>query len=400
MSAGLYQCPSCGSTLRVPAGASVVRCPRCKTELDIGEPDPPPSAPVAPPLPFGPPAKSVGKPTSAKPPVKPAKTPPPTKPSGPVRAELVDEAAEEAEGRARAAARRRAAARDALLEQREEEEARAEEFESLTNTCKHGRTALTILTYALRGYAGAMMLAAAAVAALLLSPEAGSAGVIVALVLGQLATLALGLGFVFAILGPVQGRFLGIAGVVTILTQLVLLGVVLSKVLTPILGYQPGRITGYADALLAFHAIGLATYVPMLAETPARLIQGYEFSVLGVVVGAVEFTRLVLACQLAQVYADTGKEPELGHKSFASVSNFFWVVMLGAMFRMAAAFGFDWAPSGDLMHTIGSVAHAFVTVGILEIGGLIVLGQTFVMEKTVDVVTAERYILKGERLVE
>ena len=79
-----------------------------------------------------------------------------------------------------------------------------------------------------------------------------------------------------------------------------------------------------AEALLAFHAIGLATYVPMLAETPARLIMGYEFSYFGLALGAVEFTRLVLVCQLTQIYADTGKEPELGHKSFASVRPKSW----------------------------------------------------------------------------
>ena len=365
MSAGLFACPSCGATLRVPAGATAVRCPQCKTVLEVDAPPPP----VAPPLPFG-----NSKPPAAAPksPAKSAKAPPPPVPlPGKLRASVVDEEAE-----------------------------REVEFEYLQDVCKNGRTAMTLLLYGMRLYAGAMMLIAAAVAAMLFVPEFGQPSLVTALVIAQVGTLLFGIGFVFAMLGPDQGRYIGIAGVVTVAAQVGMITVALVKLLAGILAYQEGRIGNYAEALLAFHAIGLATYVPMLAETPARLIMGYEFSYFGMALGAVEFTRLVLVCQLTQIYADAGKEPELGHKSFASVSNFFWVILLGAMFRLAATFGFDWAPRGEFMFTIGQVCHCIVLIGILEVGGLVALNQSSVMETTRDFVDAKRYILKGERLVE
>ena len=366
MSGGLFACPNCNATLRVPAGATAVRCPQCKTVLDV---DVPPAPPVAPPLPFGkPPPPPKSKPATAP--------PPPAKPGGKLRASLVDEVAEEAEARARAAAAKKAEAREALRDMVEAEDEREAEFEYLTDVCKKGRTALTLLLTGMRLYAGAMMLIAAAVASLLFVPELGTTSLLTGLAIAQVGTLVIGIGFVFAMLGPDQGRYIGVAGVATVATQIALLTITLVKVL------------------------GLATYIPMLAETPARLIMGYEFSYLGMAVGAVEFTRLVLVCQLTQIYADAGKEPEVGHKSFASVSNFFWVILLGAMFRLAATFGFDWAPRGELMFTIGQVCHCLVLIAILEIGGLVVLNQSFVMETTREYVEAKRYILKGERLVE
>ncbi len=393
MSAGLFACPSCGATLRVPAGATAVRCPQCKTVLDVEAPPP-----VAPPLPFGrppPPAAPKPSPKSAK-----APPPPPVQLPDKLRASVVDEEAEEVEGRARAAAARKAEAREALRGMADEDAEREAEFEYLQDVCKNGRTAMTLLLYGMRLYAGAMMLVAAAVAALLFVPELGQSSLLTALVIAQIGTLLFGVGFAFAMLGPDQGRYIGVAGVVTVAAQIGMITVALVKLLAGILAYQEGRIGNYAEALLAFHAIGLATYVPMLAETPARLIMGYEFSYFGMAVGAVEFTRLVLVCQLTQIYADAGKEPELGHKSFASVSNFFWVILLGAMFRLATTFGFDWAPRGEFMFTIGQVCHCMVLIGILEVGGLVALNQSSVMETTRDFVDAKRYILKGERLVE
>ncbi len=388
MSAGLFACPNCDATLRVPAGATAVRCPQCKTVLDIEVPPP-----VAPPLPFGrpppPPPRSTREPV-----------PPPPKAGGKLRASLVDEVAEEADARARAAATKKAEARAVLRDMADAEEEREAEFKYLMYTCKKGRTALTLLLIGLRLYAGAMMLIAVAVASLLFVPELGATSLLTGLAVAQLGTLVLGIGFVFAMLGPDQGRYIGVAGVATVAAQIALLTVTLVKVLGGILAYQEGRIGGYSEALLAFHAVGLASYIPMLAETPARLIMGYEFSYLGMAVGAVEFTRLVLVCQLTQIYADAGKEPEVGHKSFASVSNFFWVILLGAMFRLAASFGFDWAPRGELMFTIGQVSHCLVLIAILEVGGFVVLNQSFVMEATREYVDAKRYILKGERLVE
>lgn len=391
MSTGLYACPTCGATLRVPAGATAIRCPQCKTVLEVEAPPPP----AAPPLPFG-----KRKPPAAPPP-KPAKAPPPPpKPAGKLQASLVDEEAEEIESRARAAAEKKAQAREALRQMEGAEQEREAEFEYLQDVCKKGRTALSLLLYGMRLYGGAMMLIAAAVSGMLFVPDLGGTFLISGLVLAQIGTLLIGAGFVFAMMGPDQGRYVGVAGVATVATQVAMLTITLIKLLAGILSYQEGRIGSYSEALLAFHAVGLATYVPMLAETPARLIMGYEFSYLGMALGAVEFTRLVLVCQLTQIYADAGKEPELGHKSFASVSNFFWVILLGAMFRMAATFGFDWAPRGELMFTIGQVAHALVLIAVLEVGGFVVLNQASVMETTQEYVEAKRYILKGERLVE
>jgi LSD1 subclass zinc finger protein len=42
-------CPSCGAMLRLPPGATSVRCPGCQAVLDLDDGDAPPEPPPPPP---------------------------------------------------------------------------------------------------------------------------------------------------------------------------------------------------------------------------------------------------------------------------------------------------------------------------------------------------------------
>lgn len=400
MSAGLYQCPSCGATLRVPAGASVVRCPQCKTELDIGDPDdPPPAAPTAPPLPFGPPAKSTGKaggkskPTKS--PGKPAKAPP--KPAGPVRAELVDEAAEEAESRARAAARRRAAARDALREQEEEEEAEAEHYEYLVGVCAHGRMALTVLWIGQLLYAFAVFLGSFGLLGMFLPLV--SIVAIIALPLGmvaaQVGTIFLAIGFGMALLGPPAGRTLAGFGLGVLVFQVTAMVTVVAKVI----GWLAEPTTVRSDSGVEYHLIGFVTYLPIIADFPTRLVQSYPLGILAVVIGALEYLRTVILGQLVDVYATHGKAADIGGRAQQCLAKVMAMMILAGLFRLALSLLFDSAPAGDFLAALSIVLHIAFLGAILEVMAYWLYFLAYTIGEARDVVTADRYILKEGDIV-
>lgn len=388
MSAGLFACPECNATLRVPAGAAAVRCPQCKTVLDIDAP-----APAAPPLPFG-----GGKPNPPPPaPSNPTKAPPPT-PSGKLRASLVDEEAEEAEERARVAAEKRAAARKALREQEAEEAEKEERYQELVVVCGRGRSALLVLRAGCLAYALGVFFGAVAMLSLFLPLLGATAGVIfpLGMAVAQVGTLLLGVGFGMALFGPAQGRFLVSLGLGVVVAQLVAMAVVVPMVFGLLGRLADGVPDGATVA--GYHLVGFITYFPLVADFPTRLVQGYPPVFLAVLIGALEYVRLVVLTQLLDVYATHGKEVEIGFRAQQCASKVLSMIVLGGMFRLALSLLFDAAPPGEFLHVLGIILHIAVLGSLMGVAVFWLASLAQIITDTGEVMTADRYLSKEERL--
>ena len=389
MSAGLFACPQCNATLRVPAGATAVRCPQCKTVLDIDVP-----APAAPPLPFGgpkpKPAPQSGKVTKAP--------PPPATSSGKHRASLVDEVAEEVEGRAREAAEKKAAARKVLRSQEAAEAEQEERYQELLVVCQRGRTALLVLRAGSFAYAMGVLLGAVAMLSLFLPLFGSTAGVIfpLGMAVAQIGTLLLGVGFGLALFGPTQGRFLVSLGLGVVVAQLIAMAVVI-----PVVAALLSKLaTGVPEAATAagYHMVGFITYFPLVADFPTRLVQGYPPVFLAVFIGALEYVRLVVLSQLLDVYSTHGKEVEIGFRAQQCASKVLSMIVLGGLFRLALSLLFDAAPPGEFQNVLGIILHIAILGALMGVAVFWLFTLTQIISDTSDVMTAVRYLSKEERL--
>jgi len=392
-------CPTCQSLLRLPPGETTVRCPNCKTVLAVEPADAPaPAAPAAPPLPFGRP-----RPAAPLPPAPPA---PPAAAGPPVRAKLAPEPtpyarpeqAEAAEGDPEEKLRRM---RRELAKLDEEERQEREWMAELGGHCRAGRVAMHFLTWGVRTYALAIVFQLVAVAA----AGFGALGItalaaLLCLPFAGFTTMLLGLAFGFAIAGPRQSRHIGVMGLIVTLVHAV--GGVLQwgnlAIMAHLQELDHLNKPNWSDVLPVQDILGLATNLPLLADHPARFVQVYHWSLPGLVVAALEFTRLVLVCMLTEHYATAGKDPEAGHTAIRTISRMSFMVMLAASFRLAAAALFDWTQYGDMLNVIGMGVHGAVTVGLYTalVVGLLLLSRT--VADTIDLVDPRRFADKRERL--
>jgi LSD1 subclass zinc finger protein len=387
--------------LRLPAGASAVRCPNCKTVLAVEPAEPAAAAPApvaAPPLPFGRPAATAAPATpvaqAAPPraaPARRAKLAPEDPYSSPAHADDTQPDPE---------ARRRQMRRE--LEKLEDEKEREEDrLDELAVRCKNGRTALQLLLWGVRLYALAILfqLVALAAAGFDMGAYAGLMG-LGSLVWAGLTTVLFAAGMGFAIAGPVEGRHIGIMGLV--ISLLHALGGLLQPanlaIMAGIQGLDNNDRALWSNFLVVQDFLGLATDLPLLADHPARFVHSYNWSLPGLVVAALEFTRLVLVCLLTQVYAAGGKDPETGHRAFQTVSRMFWIVLLTASFRLAASSALDGLNPDDVMFKIGVGVQSSITAGCYLGLMLSLFLQSQVMSDTVDLVDYRRFADKAERL--
>lgn len=409
----LTACPTCQATLRIPPGAAAIRCPNCKTVLNIPAS---PTAPAPPPLPFGRAGGAAGAssgklpavklpaaklPTAKLPAAKPAEPPVPTASAAP--------AAPPTTRKAQTAVRIVSAPEDADPERRRlmqkelkklerEEERKEEEYEELKEACRYGRKAITFAQWAIRVYAfGALLIVAGALGSNL--GVEGFAGVAAwtAMKCGGWTVLFSLIAFVYALLGPREGRHLGVMGIgVVVLHAGVAIALFVGGYVAFVRSPPPEDKWVWTDSLNSLKVFGMVTNLPLLAEHPARGLKSYPISVLGLVGAALEFTRLVLICLLAQNYASAGRARELAHASMESVSRIFWVVLLSAMFRVSFAFMFDSSPPGELWAGIGHGVHAGLTVVTLLGIGYFLFKESQILEDTAEVVDARRLSLEGE----
>lgn len=355
--ADLLPCPTCQATLRFPAGAAAIRCPNCKTVVEV---------PAAPPRPKPAAAKPVGAGAPKY-----------------VTAEVDPEKKKQMERELRKLAR--------------EEEREAERYEVLKEHCRSGRLALTLLMWGVRAYGlGTILAIGGIVAATVADAGSGSAFGYVTLLFGGLSTALILTGFGYALIGPEAARHLAIMGIVLALMQS---GFVAAEYLTASARVRQldNKIDdrdkySWVDTLPYRELFGPATNFSILSEHPSRFLRQYPYSALAIAAAAMEFARLVILCMLTQTYAAGGKASELGHTAMGQVNKIFWVLLLAAMFRVSFTFGFDWMPPEDLLAKIGLAAHGALTVfSMLAIA--VFLGKlSTIMQDTIEVVEARRYM--------
>lgn len=403
----LVACPTCQSTLRLPPTAATVRCPKCKTLLEVGAPEPAPSPPPpAKPLPFAPAPKPVKAKAKAKPAT--AKAAP-----GTHRPDLVDEELEAEQKKAeeaKAEAERKRQVRKEIDEMDRAEEDELDRYDEVKERCRWGRQSLQTLRWSLLGYIFSLVLGY-----LVLMPLVGLAwvfnekdifgafGVVLpgfSLFVTFLSLIGTGVGFALAIRGPKEALHISIIGMVAVAAQLICLGGTIVNVFTAPTEFVNERsvLTGYPGMDIAYVMLGTATNLQTVTDSPVRLsfdliYGGYKVPWLNVVVGVFEFTRLLLVCQLTQRYAELGKADNIAAENSTTVNRIFFTLLVFAMFRGATCIGFDWFQDGAGWY-IGQIIHLANFLFCFLIIGVRLLTQFRVIDDTSDVLIPDRVASK------
>ncbi len=405
----LVACPTCQTTLRLPPTAATVRCPKCKSLLEVSGPEtvPPPPA-AAKPLPFAPPAKAKAKakPMTAKPSAQPAA-------KGTHRPELVDEELEIEQAKAKEAkteAERKREVRKELDRMDRDEDDEQDHYEEVKEKCRWGRQSLQSLRWSLLGYVFSLV-----IGYMVLMPLVGLAWVfqekdifgavgpaMTAFSLGVnfLSLLGTGVGFGLAMKGPKEALHIAIMGLVAVAAQLICLGGTVANAFTApgVYAATPSANEGYPGMKIAYEMLGTATNLQVLTDSPIRLVMGtiygsYEVPWVNAVVGLFEFTRLLLVCQLVQRYAELGKADRVADESPKTVNRIFFALIVFALFRGATCVGFDWFQA-DAGWFIGQIVHLLNFEVCFLIIAVRLLTQFRAMDETADVLIADRVASK------
>lgn len=365
----LVACPTCQSTLRLPADAATVRCPKCKTLLEVTttEVPAPPAAPAKP-LPFAP-VKAKAKTPAAQAQAK-AQT------NSKHRPELVDEELEAEQQKAKEAkeeAERKRLVRKEIEAMDAKEEEEEERYDEAKERCSWGRSSLQTLRWSLIGYIFSLV-----VGYMVLLPLVGLAWIFnekdifgafgmalpgFALLVSFGSLLGTGVGFALAIRGPKEAMHISIMGLVAVAAQLICMGGTVGNAMTAADRYvqTPSAQNGYPGMEVAYVMLGTSTNLQVLTDSPTRLVMGriygqYEVPWVNTVVGLFEFVRLLLLCQLVQRYAELGKSDKVADESPKTVNRIFFVLLTFALFRGATCVGFDWFQDGTGWY-IGQIIH-------------------------------------------
>ncbi len=346
--------------LRLPENAATVRCPKCKTMLEVSDAP----APEAPPMPFAKPAK----PTAARPArhSKPAKRGP--------KVELVDEEAEAQEARdaeQRALDQKKQLQKRELAEMDREKEQEEDEFAEIEDLTEWGRRSLAAMKWGVVVYGVSFLVGYLGLIGLgmfgwvfgdftLLNSLGGLVvGLSIALSFG--ASLTFTAGFALAIPGPREARHLGYLGLAVAIFHLATQALcIIPAFAVPM--ESPGKLSadpGYPGASYIYQLLGSATNLHLVMDTPTRLCARYENPYWNLPAGVFEFVRLVFLCLLVQRYAELGKTDRGAAESSKTVVRFFGIMLVFAAFRAACTVGFDWFAEGTMWY-IGQVIHVLI----------------------------------------
>jgi hypothetical protein len=285
------------------------------------------------------------------------------------------------------------------LKRIERQEERAEEdYEELREECRYGRYSTMILSWAMRGCAlGVIFMIITAIAVTFAPAEVGLPVFLFTLGLGIVTSLLILSGFGFALKGPEAGRHLGIIGLIVTFLHAGIVGAELIYAFKSLSSnpYDPQN-SNWAEFARSAELYGSLTNFSILSEQPACLLKQYRLSAFGLAGAALEFTRLVMICLLAQNYASAGRERELAHASMETVSRIFWTILLSSMFRISAAFLFDHAAPEELWAKVGLGVHGALTVFTLLAIAFFLFKQFQVLLDTADVCDPRRFSLNAE----
>jgi LSD1 subclass zinc finger protein len=406
----LVACPTCQSTLRLPPTAATVRCPKCKTLLEVSGPETSPPPPAKP-LPFAP---AGPKPTVAKPRAKPAAPTADGKKAH--RPELVDEELEAEQKKAREAkeeAERKRLVKKELDEMDREKEDEEDRYEEIKERCRWGRNALQTQRWSLLAYIFSMVLGYMVLLGIIglawLFNDKGIFSALfpllpaVSLLVAFGSLIGTGVGFALALRGPKEAMHIAIMGLVAVAAQLICLGGSISGAFTDADDFMNAKYAdpgpAYADMKVAYSMLGTATNLQTTMDSPVRLIMtrvnGVDYGVpwLNVVCGLFEFTRLLLVCQLVQRYAEMGKADRISGENAKTVNRIFFTLLVFALFRAATCIGFDWFTAeagwyiGQLIHLVNfEVCFLIIAVRLLT--------QFRVIDDTSDMLIADRVASK------
>jgi hypothetical protein len=376
--------------LRLPETAATVRCPKCKTLLQVVD-EGQPAEPEAPPLPFA---------GAARP--KPAK---PAKPAGgkqPYRPQLVDEEAEEA----KAAVERKREVRRQLRQMDDENEREEERYEDIKEDCVWGRRALAWLQGGMAAYAVGVLVVFFAVLAFVVFTAMGTTlGAVAAplallgMALGSIAMLVLMVGFGLALKGPKMSRHLAVFGLLVTACQVICVAATLGGAIGVVQNIDEQRVDdGWGGATLMYYLLGLSTNLFLVADVPTRISLGYGFPWFGVAAGIFEFARLVFVCQITQNYADLGKNDRASGDAGKGINRVFWVLLLVCMFRFAIGMGFDRLPQQDSGWMVGQVLHGFLFLIAFGFLGFRLLIQIQVLREAKESLLADRVASHATKL--
>lgn len=407
----LVACPTCQSTLRLPPTAATVRCPKCKSLLEVSGPEQaPPPPPPAKPLPFAPaPAKA-----KAKAPAKPLVA----KPAGVQkhRPELVDEELEAEQEKARQAreeAERKRQVRKEIEAMDAADEKEDEKYEEASERCRWGRAALQTLRWSLIGYVFSLvvgylvMLPLVALAWIFNEKDIfGALGVALpgfSLLITFASLLGTGVGFGLAVKGPKEAMHICIMGLVAVAAQLICMGGTIGNAFIAPVRFAEKEFAppgpAYGDIDIAYVMLGTATNLQTVTDSPTRLTFSifdtgrYAVPWVNVACGVFEFIRLLLLCMLTQRYGELGKSDRVAGESPKTVNRIFFTLLVFALFRGATCVGFDWFQDGGGWY-VGQIIH----LANFEICFLIIavrlMTQFRAMSETEDVLIPDRVASK------
>jgi len=380
--------------LRLPPQAATIRCPKCKTMLEIAEEE----------LPFV--EVEVlpdAKPQIAKPAAAPAK---PATRKNVLRPALVDERAEAEEAAERQRSKEAERKREIRRELQKMDDAKADEddeYEEVKRLCRHGRNSLMLLTYGLYAYGGGILLVFLGVMPAFLFGFVVLPAILLGYVAAGLGTLLLMGGFGAAFLGPREGFFVAGAGLGASVLQIAFTMVGLIALVAGIiekLGNGATGFDGYNSQTELYFVLGFCSNFFLLADAPARFVSGnFEFLPFFALAAAVfEFARFAFITMLVQRYGELAKYDRTASQAASVTMKIFWMLLLTAMFRIAVTFTFDWIPSRDPAWWIGQAIHLLLLLIMLGVLGfqLVRLGQ--IAQETSELLYADRVASKFDNV--
>ena len=421
MSSDQTPCPTCQTLLRVPVGAAMIRCPKCKSVLAVEPadgaappPPPPPPKPFVPPLPFGRGAAKAAPPPPPPPPPKQAKV----SNQAPVRARLAPVQADELAGPKKdetaAEADQRQKMRAALDKLERQEEREKERYQVAGEWCKWGRLGLYLLS------AGAManVVAAGLFALFLISlvvwdgftPLLSLAAI--GLVVHFAATVG---GFGCCIAGPPGPRGAAITGAACTVLQLVLAVVAASVLMKNVNMDALHQRSGEPEAFLrsglllsgVFNNLLTMAMLPLFAVMALAAVgTAFPFKVLAIPIaaGVAEYAKISLIGVVGNRLAAEAKGGELSHQAMRFVHRCFAAVVTAAILMpLSVPLSFVMSDSLGLGKAGGAVAMLVLPVGAVQNGyylwwAFTWFAQFHTLKDIAEIVEPGRLTYKGENL--
>ena len=327
-------CPSCGVLLRLPEGASRIRCPGCQSVLEIDLGDLPPPVPTAIPLPFGTPkAKPVARPANVVEPVRgmpaaKARVMPDAEPESPYAApkpgdDRIDDEAREADIRRR------------LAEAELKDHKAAVVFDALAERCKKARLGLQFLAI---GATGSCLVALMAVLFLVTSLTGAPMPILLGLAFLLLAghSLMCLLGFGFCVAGPRGMRGTAVAGIAATLGHMAFV-VAGALAAVAVVGLNSLQERNNVEAFLGANLLlsNAVCNLTVAADVPYYFQQSNR-PPLGIVIllafaAGLEFAKLSVIGLITNQYANAAKDPDLAYAGMRFVYRIFAILLIAPL---------------------------------------------------------------------